>query len=236
MGELGIPLITDYQPVRDLVLQRLRDAILEGTLRPGTRLKINDVATELGVSHMPVREALHLLVVEGLAVRLPRRGVVVRPLTAEDVTSAYDVMGVLEGLAARQAAGRLSPAALQDLQNLLDQMQSLIERDDREALLRMNRAFHSRIYEASGNKWAGEFLRQLWNYTYRVRRLIPQSPARLRQAAVEHRAILEALAACDGVAAEQLVREHCARARDDVLAQLMEDASRATLPPGAPAG
>jgi DNA-binding GntR family transcriptional regulator len=223
MTGLGIEAIADHQSIREVVLRRLRDAILDGAVAPGTRLKIDDLATELGVSHMPVREALQLLVVEGLAVHAPRRGVVVSQLTAEHAANAYDVMGVLEGLAARHAASTLSPAALAELRVLLERMAGELASGDRTALLLSNRAFHQRIYDAYPNTWSAEFLRQLWNHTYRLRRLYPQSLDRLRATAAEHQAIVAALEDCDGELAERLVRQHNERSRDDLLRQLTCD-------------
>ena len=208
----------------ETVLRRLRDAILDGRLPSGTRLKINDLAADLNVSHMPVREALHLLVMEGLAVREPRRGVVVRPLTAEDVAGAYHVLGTMQGLAARHAAETLSAEEVAKLRSLLASERELIASGDRTALLRLNRTFHGAIQERFPNTWADTFVAQLHNYTYRVRRTYPQTDARLQAVATEHEAILAAIAVGDGDAAERLTRLHNERASQDLITQIKESA------------
>lgn len=205
-------------------LLHIRDAILQGALAPGTRLHPAALAAELGMSPVPVREALQALVTEGLAVHLPRRGMTVSALTAEDVANAYDVMGVLEGLVACEVAGRLTPEDLERLRGLRDEMEDATARGDHDALLRLDREFHACMCEASRNTRARELLRGIWNYTYRVRRVYPRSAPRLRETIGEHRAILEALRAGDGEACERLLRRHIEGARDDLLRQLQPPA------------
>jgi DNA-binding GntR family transcriptional regulator len=203
-----------------LVLARLRDAILEGRLAPGTRLKLEELASDLGVSHMPVRQALEHLVVEGLATRTPHRGVVVNALTTEDVVSAYRTVGVLERQVAHEAVGRLTPETLRELHRLLEEERALTKAGDYEALLRTNRAFHARIFAACGNRWVLQFLAQLGDYTYRLRRAYPQSPSRIVAAASEHVAMLDALERGDADGLSHLVDLHNQRALADLMPQL----------------
>lgn len=224
--DTGAPILR-VPSLQALALERIRDAILEGRLPPGTPLRINALAAELGMSPIPVREALQVLATEGLAVHLPHRGMTVSPLRAEDVAQTYEVRAVLEGLAARHAAGRLAPAVMANLRALLAEMETTHECQDQEALLRLDRAFHACICEAYPNRWASEFLRQIWNHAYRVRRTYPRSKARLRVVLGEHQAILAALDAGDGERAENLVRRHLEGARDDLLERLQSARSAA---------
>jgi DNA-binding GntR family transcriptional regulator len=217
--ETTLPTIQD-QPIQEQVLQRIRDGIMQGALLPGAPLRIDRLAAELGVSHMPVREALHVLTVEGLAVRLPRRGVRVSSLTCDDLVGAYEVMATVEGLAARIAATRLTDGTLAELERILAPAPELYASGEPAGLMRINREFHSRMYDCCHNRWIHEFCRLLWNYVYRLRRHYPQSPQRLQEAIREHRDILAAMQARDADLAETLVRRHSARSRDDLLAQL----------------
>lgn len=121
--DTGAPILR-VPSLQALALERIRDAILEGRLPPGTPLRINALAAELGMSPIPVREALQVLATEGLAVHLPHRGMTVSPLRAEDVAQTYEVRAVLEGLAARHAAGRLAPAVMANLRALLAEMET----------------------------------------------------------------------------------------------------------------
>ncbi len=215
--------VPENQLLQAMALERIRDAILEGRLAPGTPLRISALAQELGVSPIPVREALQVLAAEGLALHQPRRGMVVSTLTAGDIADTYDVRGALEALAAGQVAGHLPPGTLVSLRTTLAQMEQATEHLDHEALLRLDRTFHALFCEAYPNRRASEFLRQIWNYTYRVRRVHPRSEARLRQTVAEHRAILAALERGDGEAAARLVRRHMDGARDDLLARLTDE-------------
>ncbi len=219
------PFLPDPQQPRSLqarALMRIRDAILEGALPPGTPLRAAALASELGMSPVPVREALQVLAAEGLAVHVPRKGMTVSALTAESVANAYDVMGALEGLVARQIAGKLSEKQLGALEALRQEMEQATDRGDHEALLHLDREFHAQMADASGNARAGEFLRSLWNYTYRVRRVYPRSAQRLQETVEEHRAILVALRAGDAQTSEKLLQSHIDGARDDLLKRLQE--------------
>ncbi|OGV76162.1 MAG: hypothetical protein A3K19_15990 [Lentisphaerae bacterium RIFOXYB12_FULL_65_16] len=211
----------ENQPIQERVLQRIRDGIIQGTLPPGSPLRIDRLAAELGVSHMPVREALHVLTVEGLAVRLPRRGVRVSTLNIDDLKSAYEAIAAIEGLAGRIAAQNLPDSAICKLRTILAPAPALAAAHDTDGLLRVNREFHARIYDHCQNRWVCEFCRQLWNYIYRLRRTYPQSARRQQQAVTEHQEILAALAHHDGDRTEALIRRHCAGSRDELLEQLV---------------
>jgi DNA-binding GntR family transcriptional regulator len=223
VSPLGVGPIASRQSVPELVLTELRGAILEGRLPPGSRLKLDELASGMGVSHMPVRQALEHLIVEGLATRVAHRGVVVNALTTADVVSAYHTVGVLEQQVAREVVGRLTPETLRELHRLLEEEQALTKAGDYEALLRTNRAFHALIFAACGNRWVLQFLTQLGDYTYRLRRTYPQSPSRIVAAASEHVAMLDALARGDADELSRLVDLHNQRALADLMPQL-EDA------------
>src|SRR5688500_4319909 len=200
--------IGTYRSVHELALGRLRDAVLNQDLPPDSRLKLRDLAAQLGVSPVPGQEAPSVLELEGLAVRHPRRGVVVSSLTPESLTSAYEMLGATTGLCARHAATRLSSEDVAALHEMARQMETLRAAGDHTALVHANRLFHERICAAYPNQWAQDTLRRLWNYAYRVERQYPRTKARLMQGEAEHRAIIQALAARDGALAGRLVQEH----------------------------
>jgi DNA-binding GntR family transcriptional regulator len=221
----GIGPIGGYRSVHDLVLGRLRDAILNGDLAPDTRLKLRDLAAQLGVSPIPVQEALYVLELEALVVRHPRRGVVVSSLTPDGVTSAYQMLGATTGLCARHAAGRLTPDDVAALRAMAAEMEALRAAGDHAALVHANRRFHERICAAYPNQWAHDTLRRLWNYAYRVERQYPRSDERLQRGEREHRAIVAALAARDAEAAGRLVQEHADAAGAALVGQMRAAAS-----------
>ena len=126
----------------------IRESILSGSLAGGTRLDISRIATNLGMSRMPVREALHRLASEGLVVIRPNRGVVVTQLTPEDVLEIFEMRAVLEGLAARLACPHLDEAAFQDLEQTLERMYRY--RHNPTQWIHLHNEFHDSICRQSG--------------------------------------------------------------------------------------
>src|SRR5258708_27409017 len=117
--------ITDHKQLHNMVLDRLRDKIMKGELRAGEWLRQERLARELGVSHTPIREALKQLEVEGLVEHVPYRGVRVVEVSMEAVSDIYDMRTVLEGLAARAAAERLTYEELCELKRLHERMMAI---------------------------------------------------------------------------------------------------------------
>ncbi len=216
------PAPISHSSIQEQTLDRIRDDIINGSLPPGEPLRIDALATRLGVSHMPVREALHILTMEGLAERSPRRGVVVSDLTAEAVVQAYRTLAALEAQVAGEAAVMLSEADLAVLDAIQQEWLALPPDAPREQYLALNRRFHNRIELSSPNRWRDEFSRQLRNYIYRLRRSYPQAPRRLAAMAGEHAGLIAVLRARDVERAARLAQAHCLASQEDLLARLAE--------------
>jgi len=207
----------------ELVLDHLRSAILDGTLQPGEHIKTADLADQMGVSRMPVREALHRLEVEGLVMMQPYRGIVVAPLSAAGVRDAYELLSVIESLAARKAAAIISDGKLAELTGFLERMEEARAQADPIAYSAANRGYHSVIYDLYDNERAQEIMQHLWNYVYRLRRVYPQSADRMRKGMDEHRAIFAALEAHDEAQAEALVRRHVENSAANILEEIKKN-------------
>ena len=184
----------------DDATQSLRHAILSGRLGAGARLRQMDLAARLGISRTPIRDALGRLEQEGLIELLPHGGVRVTPLNAEQAVELYDLREVLDGLAARLAAGRAEPAALGRLGRARARMARCIAQRDPSPWFPAHVAFHEEIVRAADN-----------------RPLLLKTERRLEDAYREHRGIFEAIAAHDGEAAERLARVHISNAKEIVL-------------------
>lgn len=145
---------TEYiqkRPLKEDIFDVLHEKIISGAYQPGDRLRQEDIATQLGVSMTPVREALDLLVSAGLAERVPYRGVRVREMSPKDMVEAYGVRLVLEALIAQEAARNITDEQIAGLEEMLEQMKqhnSLKEMSDEQ---KVSREFHSAIAKASGN-------------------------------------------------------------------------------------
>jgi DNA-binding GntR family transcriptional regulator len=173
----------------------------------------------MGVSRMPVREALHRLEVEGLVLMQPYRGIIASPLSVDGVRDAYELLSVIEGLAAKKATESITEEGCADLDLILEQMDQALTAEDYESYFRGNRRFHSEICDWYDNERAHEILVHLWNYVHRLRRVYIPSAARFAEARKEHKTIVEALRQHSSTA-EELLRRHSENAGAEILRQV----------------
>jgi DNA-binding GntR family transcriptional regulator len=186
--------------VRGRAANELRDRILTGRLQPGTRLDLDEITQEFGISRTPVREALLELSYEGLVVVTPRSGITVIGLTPEDAVDNFAVLAALAGKAAEWATARITAPQLAELHELADAI------DGSGDLVAANRRFHRALNRASGSPRLLTYLRQ-------AARVVPESyfelfPEQERRARTEHAALLEAIGRGDGVAARTIAEAH----------------------------
>jgi DNA-binding GntR family transcriptional regulator len=139
-----------FRVLSEHVAQALREAIGDGTLRPGARVVEQHIAEALGVSRAPVRDALRLLVRDGLVTLTPHRGAIVTPISADLIADVFDVRVALEGLAARLAAERISSRDLTELRALQRGMEEAAAAGDRHRLIALDVGFHQAVIAASG--------------------------------------------------------------------------------------
>ena len=211
--------------LREEIRDQLIDDILNGRLSPGDRIIEARVAKEFAVSQAPVREALRDLDVLGFVESSPFRGAVVRQISVEELLHLYPVRAVLEGLAAREAAIRIRPAALRKLQNLLETMRSVAAKGDERLAVQTDFAFHLTIVDASENR----LLQQIWD---RMRLAtttfltVSKSHHSLNEIAERHAAVLNALRAHDPSAAEQAMRRHIEEPGEWMRQALAEEADQ----------
>lgn len=212
-----------HKQLRRVVAEQLRLAILEGRYRPGEWLRQERLAQELGVSQMPVREALKELTAEGLVEHVPYRGARVVAFSAEDLIDLYTHRAFLESRAACSAAQHISAEELAGLRDLLERMTQRMGPDQLSEYRDLNRRFHQAIFAASRRSYLTRTLIQLWdafpsmlwsNYFRTAQASVPERDPSDR---VEHERILAALEAHDGALAEQLVRNHIQAALDVLL-------------------
>jgi len=205
------------QRLVDDAAQMLREAILDGRMAGGARLLQTDLADQLGISRTPIREALVRLKAEGLVELLPGGGVQVKCLDLDEAVELYDVREVLDGLAARLAAGRADAGELKRLEKLLGRQAECVERGNAAEWFPAHVAFHEEIVKAAGNR---HLARQSAVVRLSIRHFHPlllRTEHRLENAYREHRAIYDAIRTHDGDAAERLARAHIANAKDIVL-------------------
>ncbi|MER7948517.1 GntR family transcriptional regulator [Streptomyces sp. NPDC096079] len=214
--------IGDTHPsLRERVYVELRERIIEGDYPAGLRLVEREIADELRVSRVPVREAMQRLESEGFLSVQPRRGSVVAEFGPEDAAYLFDVRENLEGLAARLAARHAGAERLRDLEKLLARARRAAESGRLREAVSLNADFHRRIVEFSGNPLLVDLMAPLDS---RLRRLFRLTSAQSDGEPMcgAHERLFEALRDRDEDAAEALARAHVADTRASTLRLLAE--------------
>lgn len=198
--------------VVDQVYLVIREQISDGTLPRGGRLHQEELATELGVSRTPVREALRRLAAEGLVEIQTNRGARVADIDMSDMPTPYEARLVVEPGAARLAAQRRLSAPQARMRDAIARQREAIP--DLARGFAANRDFHIALVEAAGNELVLEFVRHLWvsRIGAAIYELQAETGDQMRRDADEHEEILEAIAAGDARRAESLTRRHVAGA------------------------
>ncbi|UWG97722.1 GntR family transcriptional regulator [Dehalobacter sp. DCM] len=197
--------LDSYKPLREIVLEALREAIVGGVLEPGERLMEIQLAEEMGVSRTPVREAIRKLELEGFVVMVPRRGAYVAGVSHKDVKDVFEIREALEGLAAGLAAEKITDEEIEELERVLHYEK---EPDSLEVLVQSDIDFHALLYKASRNERLNQILANLREQTNRFRTTSLAVPGRAKYAIQEHRAIVDAIARHDVEEAQRLAGAH----------------------------
>ncbi len=221
--EEGLSLTEAPAPVRSLrdeAYDLIKARIIMCVFRPGEVLSEAAVSASLNIGRTPVRQAFDRLMRDGLVEVLPRKGIVVRPITQDEVRDMVDVRLLNECFCARLAAARAEPGHLVALStNVALGAEAAAERDV-ATLMALDREFHAIVSAAAGNPVLAEILRNLHEKAQRVWFVSLRAPEHHRRVVEEHAAIVEALRAHDPDAAEAAVRAHIRSFADNLNRQL----------------
>ena len=219
--------------------ERLRESIEEeiatGRLLPGTRLDEVELAARFGVSRTPLREALRLLLGEGLVETRPQRGTVVAQVTPQRLIEMFEVMAELEAMCARLAARRLSDAELAEIEAAHEACRGSAAARDADAYFYANERFHYAIYAASHNTFLFEQSAALQRKLRPYRRLQLRVRNRPQRSFEEHQAIVDALREGDADQAQRAIRSHVV-VQGERFADLIASLGQMTAPAEAAAG
>ena len=204
------------QTLSDKVAHSLKEAILNGELRPGSHLKTQSIAEQMGVSLAPVREAIAQLVERGLVESRPYRGAFVAELTPQDAKDLYVLRSAIEGLGGRLAAERTRPEDLEPLRRALREMEEALAANDYVRYASLGIHFHGKIVSLAGNCMLEELWSKLASQTRLSLTVTWPKYSHLHQAN-EHQLCLDAIASGDGDYAEQVMREHLVNFSQKVL-------------------
>lgn len=208
---VNMRMLESRQPHRTkqaMVYDALRSAIMRTELQPGQRLIIDDISRQLGVSQIPVREALQLLQSERLVTNVPHIGATVAPISLADLTEVFLLMEGLEGVALEAAIARAPAAILEGLEAIVRRMDDAVANDDGNAWAELNSEFHRQIAAAASMPLLYDMTRRTLDQWDRIRRYFNILNKRLPRAQDQHHAILDALRLRDLEAVHRLSHEH----------------------------
>ncbi len=209
--------LDEYKPLRDVVFENLREAILEGNLKPGQRLMEVQLAEQLGVSRTPVREAIRKLELEGLVVMLPRKGAYVADVSLKDVIDVLEIRASLEGLAAYLAADRISDEDIKKLETIMQDFNQGKDEFDVDTLLKKDVEFHECIFKATNNSRLHQLINSLWEQVYRFRVTYISDYDSTKNIINEHQLILDAIKKRDSKLAKKYAQEHIEKAEQFMI-------------------
>lgn len=207
MDELKLEM-DEYMPLRDVVFNTLRSAIITGKLSPGERLMEIKLANELGVSRTPVREALRKLEKEGLVITTPRKGAEVAPINERDLREVLEVRKSLESLACQLAAEKITPEQVAQLREMNDSIAQAIEDKDTAAITQKDIEFHDVIYTITENRRLMDILHQLKEHILRYRLQYIKDMKNKKNIVDEHKKIINALEAHNVKTARREIERH----------------------------
>ena len=212
----------EYLPLRDVVFNTLREAILKGELKPGERLMEMHLANKLGVSRTPIREAIRMLEQEGLAVTIPRKGAQVAKMTEKDLQDVLEVRAALDELAVKCAFDRMTQDQVEELKKAMKKFEEATKTDDVRLIVETDEAFHNVIYRAANNPKLEAIVNNSREQMYRYRYEYVKDSSIYKQLIAEHKAIIEGFEKRDISFIKKIVQTHLENQMDAVRVVIRE--------------
>ena len=208
----------EYLPLRDVVFNTLRDAILTGKLVPGERLMENQLAEKLGVSRTHVREALRMLELENLVELVPRKGAQVLDMSEKDIVNILEVRSALEGLATSVACKKMAKEDLQQLKNMEVDFEKAVADNDVEHFVDIDEDFHDLIFAATENDKLINIFRNLRIQLYRYRMAqAKNNETSMSTIVAHHRSIIRAIENHDAEEGASIAQGHIKYQTESIL-------------------
>lgn len=209
--------LNEYLPLRDVVFNTLREAILKGDFAPGERLMEKQLAERMGVSRTPIREAIRKLELEGLVIMVPRKGAEVARITGKDISDVLEVRATLEALAVKLACKKMSDQELKDLEVVNDAFKKAADSKDVKTLIEKDVEFHDIIFHSSDNEKLIQIINNLREQIYRFRVEYIYKMTSYDGLVSEHEEIVKAMIARKGKDASNIAQEHIENQERSVL-------------------
>ena len=215
--------MNEYLPLRDVVFNTLRQAIITGEFAPGERLMEIALANRLGVSRTPVREAIRKLELEGLVVMIPRKGAEVARITEKDLRDVLEVRCSLEELAAELATERMNDEYREKIEKSLKEFEQAIQRGDNGEIADSDMEFHDVIFDATGNARLIQILNNLREQMYRYRLEYVKDTEYHAVLLREHQELVAAMFASKKDEARKIMKRHIDNQEMTVIRNIKEE-------------
>ncbi len=227
MGEQFQIDMNEFLPLRDVVFNTLRKAILTGQLKPGERLMEVHLANQLGVSRTPIREAIRKLELEGLVIMIPRRGAEVARITEKSLKDVLEVRRALDALSVELACDRITEEDTERLLDACHEFEQATKGKDAAVIAKADVALHDIIVEATGNQRLMQMVNNLSEQMYRYRFVYIKEESRHDNLIAEHREIYESIAGRDKERAAKAAKLHIDNQEKSIIRQIrLENESR----------
>lgn len=212
--------MNEFLPLRDVVFNTLRQAILTGELKPGERLMEIHLANRLGVSRTPIREAIRKLELEGLVTMIPRRGAEVAQITEKSMNDVLEVRRAMDALCVELACERISPEELDSLKRACEGFEQAVKTKDVKKIAQADVALHDIIVKATGNQRLVQLVNNLSEQMYRYRFEYIKDTSQHSRLIEEHRIIYESIVKKDKETASQAAKMHIDNQEKAIIRQI----------------
>ncbi|HQS60841.1 MAG: GntR family transcriptional regulator [Polynucleobacter sp. 24-46-87] len=218
--------LPNTQNLHEATFQKLRALLVEGAIKPGSKLNERELAEQLNVSRTPIREAIRRLAADGLVELIANRGAIAIQLTREDIIHTFDVIATLEGYSGELAAKNISAQALIELEALQYEMMASYARRDLSNYYRLNIQIHNAINQAANNPVLQQLFSQVNARIEALRFRSNQNGVKWEKAVGEHQEMLDALKAHDSARMRKVMMQHVMNKRDVVIQLIDQETSQ----------
>jgi DNA-binding GntR family transcriptional regulator len=216
----GIEPVGKNKSMAEVVYKTLKNAIVNGDLKPGERLVEQKLSDKMQVSRVPVREAMKRLEQYGFVARLPVRGIIVKKISEEDVNEAFGIRAALESYAAYQACEHLSDEIITALEESIQTSAQALKKGDLEKVMELNTQFHEMIYRAAKSEMLYKLINTFRDYISRYRKPLLSSESNALVSLEGHKAMVDAMRRGDKENVERIVKSHILQGRNFILQEM----------------
>jgi DNA-binding GntR family transcriptional regulator len=216
----GIRAVGKTPPVGEMAYVSLKEAIVQGDLHPGQRLVESALSDQLGISRIPVREAIKKLEQDGLIEKLEKGGIIVKNPSSEEIRETFGIRACLESYAAALTTRRMDASTIDRLEDVMNKYRDALKRKDIAKMTRLNNQLDEIMYRTSKSKKLYELIGNFRDFIARYRKDLLNRMDYEATCLSEHEEIVQAMKEGDGEKVEKLVRKHLLRGRDIVIKEM----------------